>query len=236
LIDFLFNHWGLHILWIINLLVLLSVIQFRTVLKKLSEAGDSIHHKLKEKDETEEELDSPALFRAQSVASAIENAINDAQLHLFSILFWYGVLPGVNGVLLYVTALYINQYWGQDRQTDFGYFSRRMFYALNWPVYHLTALTFAVVGNFEDAIFCWRTQGIKEGESATSQIVFASAAGALGIRLGDPNSSQRVINGLDLGLGELPDFDHLKSTEGLIWRALMVWIIVYALMTLAAHV
>ncbi len=236
LFDYLLTYINLHIMWLIDLLVLLSVIRFRSILKKLISAGEQIRTKVKESSELDEDSLSPQELRTQQVASSIEHAINEAHTYLFSILFWYGVLPGVNGVLLYITALYINNHWGQDRQTDFGYFSRRMFYYLNWPVYYLTALTFAIVGNFEDALFCWRTQGVKEGESATSQIYFASAAGALGIRLGDPNSAQRLINGLDLGLGELPDLDHLKSTEGLIWRALVVWIIVYALMTLAAHV
>ncbi|HQT81600.1 MAG: hypothetical protein B7Z60_04785 [Ferrovum sp. 37-45-19] len=235
LINRLLVHLGIEISWLINLLVLGSVIQFRTLLKQLSEATDDIRLKMRESQDMADH-ESFVLMKSQAVAHAIEVTINEAHTFLFAILFWYGLLPGVYGVLLYMLALYINRYWGQDRQTDFGYFSRRMFYFLNWPVYYLTALTFAVVGNFEDALFCWRTQGIKEGESTTSRIFFASAAGALGIRLGDLQSSQRSINGLDLGLGEAPDFDHLKSTEGLIWRALMVWLIVYALMTLAAHV
>ena len=49
----------------------------------------------------------------------------------------------------------------------------------------LSAVGFAIAGNFEDAISAWRTQArswIDQGQG----IVLASGAGALGVRLGGP--------------------------------------------------
>ena len=48
----------------------------------------------------------------------------------------------------------------------------------------LTALTFAVVGNFEDAVYCWRSQALA-WSTRTQGVILAAGAGALGVRLGD---------------------------------------------------
>jgi cobalamin biosynthesis protein CobD/CbiB len=51
----------------------------------------------------------------------------------------------------------------------------------------LTALSFAIVGDFEDAIYCWRTQAktwAAEAGGEHAGIVLASGAGALGVLLG----------------------------------------------------
>jgi cobalamin biosynthesis protein CobD/CbiB len=49
----------------------------------------------------------------------------------------------------------------------------------------VTAASFAVVGDFEGAAHCWRTQAVSWPE-AGSGILLASGAGALGVRLGMP--------------------------------------------------
>jgi cobalamin biosynthesis protein CobD/CbiB len=86
-----------------------------------------------------------------------------------------------------------------------------------------------VVGDFEDAIYCWRSQAgawIRPEEG----IVLASGAGALGVRLGDPISADgALVVRPQLGVGEDAREDALASLEGLLWRALALWLIVYLL-------
>jgi adenosylcobinamide-phosphate synthase len=90
-----------------------------------------------------------------------------------------------------------------------------------------------VVGDFEDALFCWRTQAAQWKDEAVG-IMLASGAGALGVRLGEP----LPLNGLmeyrpELGLGDPADADYVMSTVGLIWRTLVLMLALMLLMTFA---
>jgi len=61
-------------------------------------------------------------------------------------------------------------------------------------------------------------------------IVLASGAGALGVRLGDPVRAAGAVRVRpSLGMGEAAREDALASLEGLLWRALVLWLIVFAL-------
>jgi adenosylcobinamide-phosphate synthase len=98
----------------------------------------------------------------------------------------------------------------------------------------LTALTFAVVGDFEDAIYCWRVQA-KQWPSMHEGILLASGAGALGVQIGGAmtGSTGEAEFRPELGMGEPADADILPSATGLVWRALLVWLAVLLLLTVA---
>ena len=47
----------------------------------------------------------------------------------------------------------------RDPELDqFGWFARAGFRRIDWIPARLTAVSFAIVGDFEDAVYCWRTQ------------------------------------------------------------------------------
>jgi cobalamin biosynthesis protein CobD/CbiB len=161
-----------------------------------------------------------------------EQALREAHHGTFAPLFWFLVLPGPLGLALYPLALRAARNWDhlvdpEDR--DFGWFAARAFHAIDWIPQRLTAFTFAVVGNFEDALFCWRSQAAHWLQPEEG-IVLASGAGALGVRLGEPipRGSAFVVRPA-LGLGEPAGDDALASLEGLLWRALVLWLIVFLL-------
>ena len=111
----------------------------------------------------------------------------------------------------------------------------------------LTAFGFAVVGNFEDAVQAWRQyaalwSGRNEG------VLLASAAGAVGVQLGGspaPGLAQdrsKTFAGGDQAEatasagstpGAVPQMGHLRSVVGLIWRSVVLWMLLLALLTLA---
>jgi len=104
-----------------------------------------------------------------------------------------------------------------------------VFAALDWLPSRLTAAAFAIVGDFENAVYCWRTQAATWPDRALG-IVLSSGAGAIGVRLGQPI----VVGGkpLDrppLGLGDPADVGHMDSLVGLVWRALVMWLLVMLL-------
>ena len=61
--------------------------------------------------------------------------------------------------------------------------------------------------------------------------MLASGAGALGVRLGEPIPDERraTCSRPALGVGEAAREDALASLEGLLWRALALWLIVFLL-------
>jgi cobalamin biosynthesis protein CobD/CbiB len=169
--------------------------------------------------------------REEVIRLAIEQALIDAHRHVFGVLLWYVLLPGPSGAVLYRLAAYLRLRWKD--LGGFGRFAERAFYYLEWPAVRVTAASFAVVGDFEDAIYCWRTQA-RTWPDQNEGVLLAAGAGAMGVRLGMP---VQEVEGMqprpELGVGEPADGPFLDSTVGLVWRALVVWIFVLLLITVA---
>jgi cobalamin biosynthesis protein CobD/CbiB len=180
---------------------------------------------------------------------AIERGLVDSYRQVFATLFWFTILPGPAGAVLYRAAALLAEEWKADpKGTDttpigqsravLGAPARGLLWLLDWVPARLTALSFAIVGDFEDAIYCWRTQARTWAAEAGGEhvgIVLASGAGALGVLLGGPVP---VVGGEpeerpEIGLGDLPEADLLPSAVGLIWRALVLWLVLMVLLTLA---
>ena len=65
-------------------------------------------------------------------------------------------------------------------------------------------------------------------------IILASGAGALGVRLGDPLAhGEATIDRPVLGTGDVAGEEALASLAGMLWRALVLWLLLILLLTLA---
>jgi adenosylcobinamide-phosphate synthase len=180
---------------------------------------------------------SDRLGSAEIARLAIEEALLSSHRHVFAPLFWF-VLLGPAGAALYRLAQYFNEAWG-GAEADlggFGSFAVKAFGWIDWLPLRLTATAFAVVGDFEDAVYCWRTQAGRWPD-ASSGILLSSGAGALGVRLGAPLAEDADIqNRPELGVGDEADADFMQSTIGLVWRSLVLGVLVLALLTVATWV
>jgi cobalamin biosynthesis protein CobD/CbiB len=163
---------------------------------------------------------------------AAEQGLREAHQGTFAILFWFLVLPGPLGAVLYPLTQRAARLWDlpvDPDEREFGWFAGRAFEVLDWVPQRVTAFVFAVVGDFEDALFCWRSQAaqwLRPGEG----IVLASGAGALGIRLGEPIArGETLVDRPPLGTGQAAGEEALASLEGLLWRALVLWLLAYLL-------
>lgn len=170
---------------------------------------------------------------------AIEEALVAAHRNVFGVAFWFIVLPGPSGAVMYRLARFFADEWGQRADIEFGDFGRfasRAFEVIDWLPARLTAASFSVVGDFEDAVYCWRTQAMLWPDKA-SAILIASGAGALGVKLGMPvHESGEIVERPEMGIGDEADADYMQSTVGLVWRALVVCLLMLALLGVAGWV
>jgi adenosylcobinamide-phosphate synthase len=180
---------------------------------------------------------------------AVERGLIDAYRQVFGVLFWFAVLPGPAGAVLYRATVLLADEWRAPAKGDdatpidrerarFGAPVRTLLTWLDWIPVRLTALSFAIVGDFEDAIACWRTQAAlwaQEEGGLTYGILLASGGGALGVKLGGPLASvagEREYRP-EVGLGDSVEPDVLPSGVGLVWRTLLLWLALILLVTLA---
>ena len=171
---------------------------------------------------------------------AIEQALVTAHRHVFGVMVCFVLLPGPCGAVLYRLAAFLADVWGRRTDADagdFGSFARQVFAVIDWLPQRLSAAGFAIVGNFEDAVYCWRTQAPKWPLSAAEfgmGVVLASGAGALGVRLGMP---VRVGGGItdhgEIGVGEAADVHFMQSATALVGRAMLLWLLLLLLLGMA---
>lgn len=211
-----------------------------------------------------------ALSVAEVARLTIEGAMTVSHRHVFGPMFWFVLLPGPSGAVLYRFALFLSRRWGGigragdagpimdlsgvgdatidvvgsetgaalertegPEKSRFGDFARAAFAVLDWLPARITAAVFAVVGDFEDAIYCWRTQAARWPDRILG-VVLAAGAGALGVRLGMPVPRGAALEDRpELGLGEDADTPFLDSAVGLIWRALVLWLAVLLALSVA---
>lgn len=189
------------------------------------------------------------LASADIARLAIERGLVDAYRQVFAVLFWFVVLPGPAGAVLYRASVLLAEEWKGpmtgvepspvvQARAEFGHPARVLLVLLDWLPVRLTALSFAIVGDFEDAVACWRTQAdrwaAQDGGMAIG-ILLASGGGALGVQLGGllPTLSGDPDLRPDLGLGDPVEPDMLPSAVGLVWRALVLWLLLILLITIA---
>ncbi|GHT84176.1 cobalamin biosynthesis protein CobD [Betaproteobacteria bacterium] len=196
------------------------------------------------------------------VGLAIEQALYATHRNVFGVMCWFVVL-GPAGAVLYRLARFFDDEWGKrgdDGFDRFGQCARQAFRLIDWIPLRLTALIFAVAGNFEDAIFCWRTQAVRWADRGLG-VLIASGAGALGVRLGEvgmtpetgeavrpeaqeqdgaaattPPHTPRDSERPEVGVGAEACVDDMQGTVGLVWRALVVYLLVLTLTVIAARV
>ena len=169
---------------------------------------------------------------------AIEQALVASHRHVFAPLFWFAVI-GPAGAVMYRLAMFFDEQWGQRLDPDFGRFgefARKAFDWIDWLPVRVSAVGFAIVGDFEDAVMCWRTQAARWGNPSVG-ILLASGAGAIGVRLGMPiHDSVGLGDRPELGIGDDADPDFMQSTVGLVWRTLVLGLLLLALFWVASWV
>ncbi len=205
------------------------------------------------------------LSETQLIRQALEMAIVSSLRYVFAGLFWFLLFApfklGVAGVVFYRLADVLARRWqlrAEGKQDAYTVYARKM---MNWIEFlpaRCAAVIFAVVGNFEEAMYAWRTQSgsLRQlGETDAAAVTLTSGAGALGVTLRD-GVTQRTRDMMDehelalygedvelkanevkhagqIGTGPNPDVRSLNSGVGLFWRATIFVLLGLMMLTLA---
>jgi adenosylcobinamide-phosphate synthase len=191
-------------------------------------------------------LDTSELPPHELLRHVIEQSLLAAHRHVFGVFFWFVVLStfgfGPAGAVLYRLAEYASRYWnrpgdasGLAAHPGLGALASRVFRVLDHVPARLTAFGFAVVGNFEEAVATWRRDA-PLWRRPNEGVILAAAAGAVGVQLGGPEPAPAGAERLDAAAstpGLPPQMAHLRSVVGLVWRSVVLWMLLLALLSLA---
>lgn len=185
---------------------------------------------------------------------AVEQALIATHRNVFGVFFWFLMPFGPAGAILYRVSEFVARAWNEPdhmKNEQFGQFAARAFYWIDWIPARLTAIAFAIVGNFEDAIYAWRNFAGRWQDEAVG-IIMSAGGGAMGVRLGTPSqvaaspvpAEAVMIDGVDIEPedaeieqpGGEPTVRTLQSTVGLVWRSLLLWMLLLLLLSLAAWI
>lgn len=197
--------------------------------------------------------DATGLEPNQIARRAVETALVTAHRNVFGVFFWFLLPIGPAGAVLYRIAEYLSRAWSEPenlRTEQFGSFAVRAFHWIDWIPARLTATAFAIVGNFEDAIYAWRNFS-QRWPTHTTGIILSAGGGAMGVRLGtpvetaihpapidsptiDPTVIDPVMAEPESVPGDEASPRSLQSAVGLVWRALLLWMLVLLLLSTAS--
>ena len=223
-------------------------------------------------------VDPSELPQSEIVRHVIEHSILAAHRHVFAVLGWYALLAGFGlgpaGAVVYRMSEFANRYFAQRNPATSSVLafrssealssaSQTAWYVVDYLPARLSALGFAIVGNFEDAIDSWRNfsqrlvrSAFAQGMNENDGVILAATSGAINIRLGgdalkstfsplntqgvEPanhselaaENAQNVASGSDSVAPEALTL-HLKIVVGLVWRCVVLWMLLLALLTLA---
>ncbi|WP_085315280.1 CobD/CbiB family protein [Derxia lacustris] len=194
------------------------------------------------KRETDPEFSAERLSAGEVARSALLRALLLVHRHVFGVFVWYVILGPVGAVLYRVTEG-AARLWHHPEAERFGEFARGVFAVIDWLPVRLTALGFAIVGNFEDAMYAWRTGSARWGDE-TGAIVLAAGGGAMGLSLAGGADHPVVLEAsgvadaseADAGLKREVRAEHLKAAVGLVWRAMVLWLVLLLLFSVAMWV
>lgn len=234
--------WFAAMLWSVAILyVTLGFRQFShhfTEIRDALEAGDEAQ--ARQLLAQWQHIDVHELPRREIVRHVLEYSVLAAHRHVFGVFTWFSILAalglGPAGAVLYRLSEFVVRYWPHVDQARVQPVSEearsvaaRAWHKVDWLPARATALGFAVVGSFEEAIDGWRAHAANAPDD-NDGVILAATAGAINVQLGNASTAEPEEPAV---ARQVPEQAHLRSIVGLVWRSVVLWMVLLALLTLA---
>ncbi|MGY8904269.1 MAG: CobD/CbiB family protein [Burkholderiales bacterium] len=269
---------GLFFAMLWSVAVLYAALGFRQFSHHFTDIRDSLHAadevRARQQLAQWQQVDAADLPRSEIVRHVIEYSVLAAHRHVFGVLGWFSILAalglGPTGAVLFRLAEFASRYWSarplatqpvaqqavqHPSSAALQLVAAKAWLVIDWLPARMTALGFAVMGSFEEAIDAWRHYA-QRFPNDNDGVILAATSGAVNVRLGgealkaaatsfSPGSSQgfQASSGLEQPAapwaatpstpGREPELAHLRSIVGLVWRSVVMWMVLLALLTLA---
>ena len=182
-------------------------------------------------------VDVGQISRNEIMRHVIEQSVLAAHRHVFGVFFWYSVLSVVGlgplGAVIYRMACALPRSWSKDTPSllDISHQAWRM---VDWLPARATALGFAVVGSFEQAMEGWRFHAQKFPQD-NDGVILAATAGAIDVQLGGAtlNTGNEDTQDSTSTPGQHITMAHFAQVVGLVWRSVVMWLVLLALLSMA---
>jgi len=197
------------------------------------EAGDAneANHQLRELTGKE----SPDVSEANISRMAVEAVLRQGNALVVSPIFWF-ILLGPFGAVLQRLASILDMMWGHryERFVEFGWAAARLDDLLGWVPARITAISYALMGSFEDALHSWRRR-IGVWSDINSGPLLASGLGAMHMQSYEVSADASEFEDRSVEFAIVPDAGHVRRAVALVWRVLLFWLAIGVLMA-GAHV
>ena len=160
---------------------------------------------------------APPVSSTERTQAVTQKVFKEANARQFGVLFWFGML-GPAGAVLYRCADLLKRSPTPGESVEAGATAARLLGVLDWIPAHLTALGYALAGSFEDAVSdlkAYYNDCHLHFFQVSDDVLVFSGLGAV-----------RATAAEETGI------TRLKSALGLVRRTLIIWVAVYALITL----
>jgi adenosylcobinamide-phosphate synthase len=177
---------------------------------------------------------APETSEAAVARATIEGVLKQGNSLVISPIFWF-ILLGPFGAVLQRLSSILDMLWGHryERFAEFGWAAARFDDLLGWIPARITALSYALMGSFEDALHCWRRRlGI--WSDINSGPLLASGFGAMHMQVCETSQDVSEYEERAPELTVVPDPGHVRRVVALVWRVLLLWLVIGILMT-GAH-
>lgn len=248
-----FLGWFFAVVW--NVALLYATLGFRQfshhftgIRDALNDGDEPLARELLAKWQQVEIKDLP---RNEIVRHVIEHSVLSAHRHVFGVFFCYALLSVVGlgpvGAVVYRIAEFAKRYWAAAPDKALSTFNvqetdnlssdalktvaNETWHAIDWLPARATAMGFAIMGSFEDAMDGWRHHAEKFPND-NDGVILAATAGAINVQLGGA-ALQPDLPGSSSTPGRPPELAHFAQVVGLVWRTVVMWLVLVALLSLA---
>ncbi len=165
--------------------------------------------------------------RARLQHALAEKILIGANERTLAVFFWFVLLAGPVGAVLYRLACRLKDVSAPEG-SGFAQAAQRLHDILAYIPAHLCTLGYGMAGSFVDALHNWRAQSptwAGDWQRAVEGTLTAGGLGALQVDIAEPEQEPEEVDHQTV-------YDTVKSAMGLVWRTVIIWVAVIAVLTM----